>query len=152
MWAGFAVFVVVAVAIDLLVMKNQGAHRVSVREALNWSILWISLSFVFCGLLWWHLDANAGREMANLKATEFLTGYLDDKTHQRDESWHHNSTAAQSGRRPFPCRRRNGNGDRSSAAGHPPAVRGSQVPAEGQGVTGPEQRSKRRSLCQTDLR
>jgi len=80
MWAGFAVFVVVAVAIDLLVMKNQGAHRVSVREALNWSVLWISLSFVFCGLLWWHLDANAGREVANLKATEFLTGYLIEKS------------------------------------------------------------------------
>ncbi len=80
MWAGFAVFVVVAVAIDLLVMKNQGAHRVSVREALNWSIVWISLSFVFCGLLWWYLDATAGREMANLKATEFLTGYLIEKS------------------------------------------------------------------------
>jgi len=80
MWAGFAAFVVVAVAIDLLVMKNQGAHRVSVREALNWSVLWISLSFVFCGLLWWHLDASAGREMANLKATEFLTGYLIEKS------------------------------------------------------------------------
>lgn len=80
MWAGFAVFVVVAVAIDLLVMKNQGAHRVSVREALNWSVLWIALSLAFCGLLWWYLDANFGREMANLKATEFLTGYLIEKS------------------------------------------------------------------------
>jgi len=80
MWAGFAAFVVVAVAIDLLVMKSQGAHRVSVREALNWSVLWISLSFLFCGLLWWHLDVNVGREMANLKATEFLTGYLIEKS------------------------------------------------------------------------
>lgn len=80
MWVGFAVFVVVAVAIDLLLMKNQGAHRVSVREALNWSVLWICLSFVFCGILWWYLDANFGREMANLKATEFLTGYLIEKS------------------------------------------------------------------------
>ncbi len=80
MWTGFAVFVVVAVAIDLLVMKNQGAHRVSVREAINWSVLWIALSLVFCGLLWWYLDANVGREMANLKATEFLTGYLIEKS------------------------------------------------------------------------
>lgn len=80
MWTGFAVFVVVAVAIDLLVMKKQGAHRVSVREALNWSALWIALAFAFCGLLWWYLDANFGREMANLKATEFLTGYLIEKS------------------------------------------------------------------------
>ena len=27
MWAGFAVFVVVAIAIDLLVMERQGAHK-----------------------------------------------------------------------------------------------------------------------------
>jgi len=80
MWTGFVVFVVVAVAIDLLVMKNQGAHRVSVREALNWSVLWIGLSLAFCGLLWWYLDANFDREMANLKATEFLTGYLIEKS------------------------------------------------------------------------
>ncbi len=80
MWVGFAVFVVVALVIDLLVMKNEGAHRVSAREALNWSALWISLSFVFCGLLWWYLDASAGRDMANLKATEFLTGYLIEKS------------------------------------------------------------------------
>ncbi len=80
MWTGFAVFVVVAVAVDLLVMKKQGAHRVSVREALNWSALWIALAFAFCGLLWWYLDANFGREMANLKATEFLTGYLIEKS------------------------------------------------------------------------
>ena len=80
MWLGFVVFVVVAVAVDLLVMKNQGAHRVSVREALYWSALWIGLSLAFCGLLWWYLDANFGREMANLKATEFLTGYLIEKS------------------------------------------------------------------------
>ena len=80
MWTGFVVFVVVAVAIDLLAMQKQGAHRVSVREALNWSALWIALSMAFCGLLWWYLDANSGREMANLKATEFLTGYLIEKS------------------------------------------------------------------------
>ena len=80
MWTGFAVFVVVAVAIDLLVMQKQGAHRVAVREALNWSVLWIALSFAFCGLLWWYLDANVGRELANRKATEFLTGYLIEKS------------------------------------------------------------------------
>ena len=80
MWLGFVVFVVVAVAVDLLVMKNQGAHRVSAREALIWSALWIGLSLAFCGLLWWYLDQSFGRELANLKATEFLTGYLIEKS------------------------------------------------------------------------
>ena len=33
MWAGFAVFVVVAIAIDLLVMEKQGSHKVKIGRA-----------------------------------------------------------------------------------------------------------------------
>jgi len=52
MWTGFAVFVVVAIAIDLLVMERQGAHKVTMGEAARWSLLWFGLAFVFvacCG-------------------------------------------------------------------------------------------------------
>jgi len=80
MWAGFAVFVLIAVAVDLLMLRQQGPHKVSVREALGWSALWVALALVFCGVLWGYLDASAGRELANLKATEFLTGYLIEKS------------------------------------------------------------------------
>lgn len=80
MWAAFAVFVVIACVVDLLVLRQQGAHKVSVREALLWSLVWVALAFVFCGWLWWFLEGNAGREFANLKATEFLTGYLIEKS------------------------------------------------------------------------
>jgi tellurite resistance protein TerC len=34
---------------------------------------------VFLGWLWWYLDANASREIANTKALEYLTGYLVEK-------------------------------------------------------------------------
>ena len=47
MWAGFAVFVVVAIAIDLLVMERQGAHKVTMGEALPFCIL-LSLLFITC--------------------------------------------------------------------------------------------------------
>ena len=80
MWAGFAVFVAIAVAIDMLMLRQQGAHKVSVREALGWSALWVALALLFCVVLWWYLDGHAGREVANLKATEFLTGYLIEKS------------------------------------------------------------------------
>jgi tellurite resistance protein TerC len=80
MWVAFAVFVVIAVIVDLVTLKHQGAHRVSVREALTWSLIWVGLSFVFCGLLWWFLDRTQGSEIANLKAGEFLTGYLIEKS------------------------------------------------------------------------
>ena len=80
MWAGFAVFVVVAIAIDLLVMQKQGAHKVSIKEAASWSVLWFSLAFVFVGLLWWYLDGSQGREVANTVSMQFITGYLVEKS------------------------------------------------------------------------
>jgi tellurite resistance protein TerC len=80
MWAGFAAFVVAAVVVDLVLLRNSGAHRVSFRQALNWSLVWIALSFLFNGLLWWYLDSTAGRELANEKAMQFFTGYVIEKS------------------------------------------------------------------------
>lgn len=80
MWAGFAVFVVVAIVIDLVSLDRRGAHVVGVREALSWSALWVGLALAFAAGLWLWLDHSVGREIANLKATEFLTGYLIEKS------------------------------------------------------------------------
>jgi tellurite resistance protein TerC len=80
MWAGFGLFVVLAIAVDLLVMEKQGAHKVTIKEAAWWSVVWFSLSFVFVGLLWWYLDASQNREMANTVAMQFITGYLVEKS------------------------------------------------------------------------
>ncbi|MEN9759215.1 MAG: hypothetical protein RLZZ281_753 [Pseudomonadota bacterium] len=80
MWAGFAVFVVVACAIDLLVLQRKGSERVSMGQALRWSALWVALALIFNALLWWYLDGQAGREIANQKSAEFFTGYLIEKS------------------------------------------------------------------------
>ena len=80
MWAGFALFVVAACAGDLLVLQRDGAQRVSVRQALGWSAIWVALALAFNALLWWHLDRTAGGETANRMATEFFTGYLIEKS------------------------------------------------------------------------
>jgi len=80
MWTGFAVFVVIAIAVDLLVMQKQGAHRVSTREAVAWSLLWFALAFVFVALLWWYLDGTQGRSVANETSMQFITGYLVEKS------------------------------------------------------------------------
>jgi tellurite resistance protein TerC len=80
MWAAFAAFVVVAIIVDLLVLERKGSAKVSFKEALGWSIVWILLSFIFNGLLWWYLDGKFGREVANETSMEFFTGYLIEKS------------------------------------------------------------------------
>ena len=80
MWAGFFAFVVLMIAADLLLLGGGRTHRVSVREALGWSLVWIALALAFNALLWWYLDDTVGRDIANDKATEFFTGYLIEKS------------------------------------------------------------------------
>lgn len=80
MWGGFIIFVLVMLALDLLVLGGRHANRVSPREALGWSAAWVTMALIFNALLWWHLDGTLGREAANDKALEFLTGYLIEKS------------------------------------------------------------------------
>ena len=79
----FAAFVLVALLVDFFAMSKQGAHRVSTREAAIWSLVWVGVSFVFMGWLWWYLGGTgtdeAARSLANAKSLEFLTGYLIEK-------------------------------------------------------------------------
>ena len=80
MWGAFIAFVLVMLALDLFVFGGRKAHKVSVREAVSWSLVWVSLAMAFNGLLWWWLDGTAGREVANAKSLEFFTGYLIEKS------------------------------------------------------------------------
>ncbi len=79
LWTAFSVIVTLALAIDFLVLRTAGAHRVSFREALWWSLAWVGLALAFNLGLWWWLDAHAGRALANEIGLEFLTGYLVEK-------------------------------------------------------------------------
>ena len=45
-------------------MRGQGAHRVGMREAAIWSIVWVLVSFVFVAWLWWRLRDTEGLEFA----------------------------------------------------------------------------------------
>jgi tellurite resistance protein TerC len=80
MWAGFIVFVLAMLALDLFVLGGNKAHRVSVKESASWVAAWVALALTFGVLLWWYLDGTAGREVANRKALEFFTGYLIEQS------------------------------------------------------------------------
>ena len=80
MWVGFFVVVFVMLAIDLFAVGCGKQHKVSFKEAATWSGIWVSVSFLFAGVLWWYLDGVAGREIANQKTLEYITGYLIEKS------------------------------------------------------------------------
>ena len=81
LWFVFVAIVLVALFVDFVVLRKQGAHDVGVKEALNWSIVWVLLSFAFNGLLWWAVrDTTGSTQIANEKAIHYLTGYLLEKS------------------------------------------------------------------------
>ena len=80
LWLFFIAAVLAALFVDFVVLKKQGAHEVGVKEALNWSIVWVALSFAFNGLFWWAVAQDHGTAVANEKSMEFLTGYLIEKS------------------------------------------------------------------------
>ncbi len=70
-WLGFHLLVVIMLALDLGVF-NRKAHAPSLREAAWWSVVWILLALAFNGVIW--------RTMGGVKAAEFFTGYLLEKS------------------------------------------------------------------------
>jgi tellurite resistance protein TerC len=71
LWAGFIIFVIAMLALDLGVFHRK-AHVVRFREALSWSVVWIALALLFNAGVWWAFGSQKG--------IEFLTGYLIEKS------------------------------------------------------------------------
>ncbi|MBP9714057.1 MAG: TerC family protein [Sterolibacterium sp.] len=80
LWAGFIAFVLFMLTLDLFVFGGRRAHKVSVREAALWSLVWVTLALIFCALLDWHLGNTLGPEIGRAKALDFLTGYVIEKS------------------------------------------------------------------------
>ncbi|MGV3740977.1 MAG: TerC family protein [Burkholderiaceae bacterium] len=80
MWTSFFVIVIGMIAVDLLLLGGKGARQVSLKEAGIWSLVWFAVAMMFNGALWWYLEGSAGREIANEKSLEFLTGYILEKS------------------------------------------------------------------------
>jgi len=70
-WVGFNVFVIVMLLLDLGVFHRK-AHTVSLKEALGWSTVWITLALLF--------NAWIFQALGPQKGIEFLTGYLIEKS------------------------------------------------------------------------
>ncbi|WP_337017710.1 TerC family protein [Leclercia sp. AS011] len=79
LWGGFAVVVLIMLAIDLFLQGRRGAHGMTMKQAAAWSLVWVTLSLLFCAAFWWYLSVTQGRTVADPQALAFLTGYLIEK-------------------------------------------------------------------------
>lgn len=76
---GFAIVVVIMLLLDLGVF-NKKSHEVTSKEATIWSIVWISLSMVFSGVVYWVFNADAGgHDVAVEKFTQYQAAYWIEK-------------------------------------------------------------------------
>ncbi|MBN6044649.1 TerC family protein [Citrobacter sp. ku-bf4] len=80
LWGGFAVVVVIMLAIDLFLQGRRGVHTMTMKQAAAWSVVWVTLSLLFNAAFWWYLVQTEGRAVADPQALAFLTGYLIEKS------------------------------------------------------------------------
>jgi tellurite resistance protein TerC len=90
-WLGFLAFVLVLLALDLGVFHRK-AHVVSVREALGWSAVWISLGLAFSAFVYFGYEnhwlglgstpdaVDGGINDGRTATGKYLTGYVVEKS------------------------------------------------------------------------
>lgn len=76
---GFALLIMIMLLLDLGVF-NKKAHEVSTKEATVWSVIWISLSMTFSGIIYWIFNQDeGGNALAFEKFTQFQAAYWIEK-------------------------------------------------------------------------
>jgi tellurite resistance protein TerC len=78
-WIVFYILVILMLIVDLKMFGKNGQHEVSVSEALKMTAVWIGVSLVFCLGIYLFYPVNSHE-----KATEFLAGYLIEKSLSMD--------------------------------------------------------------------
>jgi len=67
LWIGFSVFILFMLSLDLGLF-NRKAHAIRYREAVIWSVIWITFAMIFAGIVFWTQGTDLG--------LKFLTGYV----------------------------------------------------------------------------
>ncbi|RTY87151.1 TerC family protein [Flavobacterium sp. RSP49] len=78
-WISFLVAVMIFLALDLGVF-NKTPHIISSKEAGKWTAIWVTLSFLFSGVIYWLYNnnyiANPDQLTPTTASIKFITGYL----------------------------------------------------------------------------
>ncbi len=71
LWIIFGIVIIGMLILDLFVV-NRKAHKISLKEASLWAIIWVGAAILFCAGIYILLGKT--------KALEFLTGYIIEKS------------------------------------------------------------------------
>jgi len=78
-WIFFLIAIVLILALDLGVF-NKNPHIISTKEASKWTLIWVTTSFLFSGVIYWLYTTDYIANPDNLKpavaSMKFITGYL----------------------------------------------------------------------------
>jgi tellurite resistance protein TerC len=78
-WITFFIVIFIFLALDLGVF-NKTPHIISTKEASKWTAIWVTLSFLFSGVIYWIYDNDYIANPDGLKplaaSIKFITGYL----------------------------------------------------------------------------
>lgn len=78
-WISFLSLILIILALDLGVF-NRTPHIISSKEAGKWTALWVSVSFLFSGIIYWIYQNQYIENPSGLTPTDaslkFITGYL----------------------------------------------------------------------------
>jgi tellurite resistance protein TerC len=76
----FFVIVIIMICVDMFMLGRKGDSKVSTKEALIWSVIWISIAMLFNLWLYFYLSGKYDENIATQKSLEFLTGYILEKS------------------------------------------------------------------------
>ena len=78
-WISFLAAILLFLALDLGVF-NKTPHLISTKEASKWTAIWVTLSFLFSGIIYWlysnHYISNPDRLKPVAASLKYITGYL----------------------------------------------------------------------------
>lgn len=78
-WITFLTLILIFLALDLGVF-NRTPHIISTKEATIWTSIWVTISVLFSGVIYWLYSANLVENVDGLTPTnatlKYITGYL----------------------------------------------------------------------------
>ena len=73
----FFIIVVVMIFVDMFLLGRKGDSKVSTKESLIWSLIWISIAMLFNLWLYFYLKDTYNEDIAAQKSLEFLMRHKD---------------------------------------------------------------------------